>query len=698
MPHLSNLADMAEITAEQVRNEVAAWVAEHWDPELTVADWWVRLADAGYSSPMLPESLGGRGYSRDLAIAVTQALASAKVVGPPTGLGLMLAAPTIAAHGNPDQQARYIRRILDGRDSWCQLFSEPGAGSDLAGLRTIAERDGDEYVITGQKVWTSGGQWADYGMLIARTDSAVPKHQGISYFAFDMHQPGVEVRPLREMTGHAMFNEVFIDEARVSADDLIGGLNNGWAVANTTLMVERASLGSGGGGGMGTAIPGSVAKQLTRRVGDFVGTGSTATAASVGMGTVTRFTGGDIATIIPDVIDSATDQINLGLQYREDKYFVQGGYYGSLYRNHVYGMSWTNWASPTVNSQMMSSAPSNQFHQLNLTGGYNFTPATRLVGSVSYGRNTQNDGFLTDTNHTDAKILEVRADRIQASLAAGRVPVVAGAQGVSTDHDVTFLGRGGSDTTAVALAKALNADACELYTDVSGVYTTDPRVVESARKMNVVTFDELLEMTATGCPKPAMRSVEYAIRHGVKLHVRSAFTWEPGTWVVEEDPNMEHATVRAITHDMSEAKVTVSGVEDRPGVAARLFRALAEESVVVDMIVQNASAHGVTDISFTVPHADLERSMAVVADLQDDLGIKHYEADHEVARVSVIGAGMKSNPGIAASMFECLADAGINIDMISTSAIRISCVVAQDEAERAVAVLHSAYELDTSAY
>jgi len=307
-------------------------------------------------------------------------------------------------------------------------------------------------------------------------------------------------------------------------------------------------------------------------------------------------------------------------------------------------------------------------------------------------------GFLTDTNHTDAKILEVRADRIRRAVEAGRVPVVAGAQGVSTDNDVTFLGRGGSDTTAVALAKALGADACELYTDVSGVFTTDPRVVPEARKMNTISFDELLEMTATGCPKPAMRSVEYAVRHGVKLHVRSAFTWEPGTWVVEEDPTMEQATVRAITHDLSEAKVTVSGVADQPGVAARLFRSLADHGVNVDMIVQNASAEGVTDISFTVPHADLDESMRVVAAVQPELGIREFAAEPGIARVSVIGAGMKSNPGIAASMFECLAEAGINIEMISTSAIRISCVVDQDQAEQAVAVLHAAYELDKSEY
>jgi aspartate kinase len=307
-------------------------------------------------------------------------------------------------------------------------------------------------------------------------------------------------------------------------------------------------------------------------------------------------------------------------------------------------------------------------------------------------------GFVTDTNHTDAKILDVRAGRIRAALDAGRVPVVAGAQGVSTANDVTFLGRGGSDTTAVALAKALDADACELYTDVSGVYTTDPRVVAEARKMHQVSFDELLEMTATGCPKPAMRSVEYARRHGVKLHVRSAFTWEPGTWVTEEDPTMEQAVVAAITHDLSEAKITVSGVPDRPGVAAQLFRALADRSVNVDMIVQNASEKGHTDISFTVPHAELDASLGVVDELRSELGAKDVSSDADIARVSVIGAGMKTNPGIAASMFETLASHGINIDMISTSAIRISCVVAQPEVERAVQVLHEAFELDRSPY
>ncbi|NDH83493.1 MAG: aspartate kinase, partial [Acidimicrobiia bacterium] len=218
-------------------------------------------------------------------------------------------------------------------------------------------------------------------------------------------------------------------------------------------------------------------------------------------------------------------------------------------------------------------------------------------------------GFLTDTTHRNAKILEVNPHRIAAAVAAGKVPVVGGSQGVSTDHDVTFFGRGGSDTTAVALAHALDADACELYTDVPGVFTTDPRLVPEARKMDHISFDELLEMTATGCPKPAMRSVELARSYGVKLHVRSAFSWVPGTWVSEE-PSMENAIISAVTHDTSEAKMTVSGVPDQPGVAAKLFRSLADAGVNVDMIVQNVSDAGATDISFTLPHDQVSAATA----------------------------------------------------------------------------------------
>jgi aspartate kinase len=302
-------------------------------------------------------------------------------------------------------------------------------------------------------------------------------------------------------------------------------------------------------------------------------------------------------------------------------------------------------------------------------------------------------GFITDSTHTNARIVEVRPERVCEAVAAGRVPVVGGAQGVSPDRDVTFLGRGGSDTTAVALAAAIGADACELYTDVSGVYTADPRLVPEARRMGSVSFEELLEMTATGCPKPALRSVEFARRHGVALHVRSSFTWEPGTWVREEDRSMEQAVISAVTSDTSEAKVTVLGVPDSPGVAARLFRPLADRQVNVDMIVQNVSDHGVTDISFTVPRESLELALDTCRDSAVVVGATTVAADPDIAKVSLVGAGMKSNPGVSAHMFEVLAGAGVNIEMISTSAIRITCVVRADKVEDAVVALHDAFEL-----
>ena len=302
-------------------------------------------------------------------------------------------------------------------------------------------------------------------------------------------------------------------------------------------------------------------------------------------------------------------------------------------------------------------------------------------------------GFLTDTSHQNARIVEVRPDRVRASLDAGRVPVIGGSQGVSTDNDVTFLGRGGSDTTAVALANALGADACELYTDVTGVFTTDPRVVPTARRMHSISFDELLEMTATGCPKPSMRSVEYARTHGVRLHVRSAFTWQEGTWVDEEETDMEQAIVSAVTHDTTEAKMTIAGVPDQPGVAATVFRAMADLDVNVDMIVQNVSDHGVTDISFTVPHGDLARSVDLAERLAAKIGATGVSSDDSIARVSVIGAGMRTNPGVAATIFETLSACGVNIQMISTSAIRVSCMVDGDRVEEAVRALHDAFGL-----
>jgi aspartate kinase len=313
-------------------------------------------------------------------------------------------------------------------------------------------------------------------------------------------------------------------------------------------------------------------------------------------------------------------------------------------------------------------------------------PAASFTGSQA--------GIITDTSHGRALILEVRGDRLRESLAEGRVPVVAGFQGVSTERDVTTLGRGGSDTTAVALAAALNAEACEIYTDVPGVFSADPAVVSSARRLPRLSYDEMLEIAASGGRVLALRSVEFARNHEVRLHVRSAFTWEPGTWVEKEDPSMEQAIVSAVTHDESEAKVTLTGVPDRPGVAAQVFRALADHRINVDMIVQNMSLHGTTDISFTVPRADLDKSVDVTREVASAIGARGVEADDDVARVSLVGAGMKTHPGVTATMFEVLAKQGINIEMISTSSIRISCVVRRESVEKAVDELHTAFALE----
>ena len=312
-------------------------------------------------------------------------------------------------------------------------------------------------------------------------------------------------------------------------------------------------------------------------------------------------------------------------------------------------------------------------------------PAASFTGSQA--------GIITDTEHTRAKILEIRPDRLSAAIADGVVPVVAGFQGMSTDKDITTLGRGGSDVTAVALGAALGADVCEIYTDVTGVFSADPRVVPTAKRLERISFDEMNEMAATGGRVLMLRSVEFARNHHVPLHVRSSFTWEPGTWVVEEAESMEQAIVSAVTHDTSEAKVTVAGVPDKPGIAAHLFRALADESINVDMIVQNTSANGTTDISFTVPRVDLEASVAIAEGLRDELGFAEVSSDSSIARLSVIGAGMKSHPGVTATMFETLAGLGVNIEMISTSSIRISCVVDEAVVEDAMRAVHAAYGL-----
>jgi aspartate kinase len=305
-------------------------------------------------------------------------------------------------------------------------------------------------------------------------------------------------------------------------------------------------------------------------------------------------------------------------------------------------------------------------------------------------------GIITDTDHTRAKILEMRPDRIREALADGLVPVVAGFQGVSTEKDITTLGRGGSDVTAVALAAALKADVCEIYTDVTGVFSADPRVVTKARRLAKVSFDEMMEIAATGGRVLMLRSVEFARRHSVPLHVRSSFTWEPGTWIVEEDPTMEEAVVSAVTDDTSEAKLTVGGVPDRPGIAAQLFRELANRGINVDMIVQNTSANGLTDISFTVAKVDLEAASVACEKVKEEIGAAFVTSDDNIGRVSLVGAGMKSNPGVTALMFETLSEHGINIEMISTSSIRISCVLRADKVADAVRYLHTAFGLDAA--
>jgi aspartate kinase len=304
-------------------------------------------------------------------------------------------------------------------------------------------------------------------------------------------------------------------------------------------------------------------------------------------------------------------------------------------------------------------------------------------------------GIITDTVHTKAKILEVKGDRVRESLAEGKVCVVAGFQGISTEKEITSLGRGGSDTTAVALAAALNADACEIYTDVTGVFTADPRIVPQARKLAHVNFDEMLEMAGAGSKVLALRSVEFARNHNVPVHVRSAFTWEHGTWVTSKEPNMEDPIISGVVTDTSEAKFTVVAVPDRPGISAALFEPLAASNVNVDMIVQNTSHDGTTDISFTIPKADVASAQAIVERVAKDVQAQGVEHDAGIAKISLVGAGMKTSPGIAAKMFRVLADEGINIQMISTSTIRISVVTAAADLERAARALHTAFGLDS---
>ncbi len=306
-------------------------------------------------------------------------------------------------------------------------------------------------------------------------------------------------------------------------------------------------------------------------------------------------------------------------------------------------------------------------------------------------------GIVTDVSHTRARILEVRADRVRAALERDHIVLVAGFQGVSTADDVTTLGRGGSDTTAVAVAAALGARECEIYTDVAGVFTADPRIVPAARKLAIVSFEEMLEMAASGAGVLQLRSVEYARNHEVRIHCRSSFDDRPGTVVVSEGESMDHAEkplITAVTHSTSDSMITLIGVRHEPGIAARIFEALAEANVNVDMIDQNVptSAGGDAEISFTVPHEDLRVATGALQPMADEV-FATMRTQREMGKVSIVGAGMRSHPGVAAKVFRVLNDEGVNIEMISTSPIKISCVISRDRVEQAVQALHSAFEL-----
>ena len=304
-------------------------------------------------------------------------------------------------------------------------------------------------------------------------------------------------------------------------------------------------------------------------------------------------------------------------------------------------------------------------------------------------------GIVTDTSHTKARILDVRSERIEAALEDDKIVLVAGFQGVSTSRDVTTLGRGGSDTTAVALAAALGAEECEIYTDVAGVFSADPRLVPDARLLPVVSFEEMLEMSASGAGVLQLRSVEYARNHGVRIHCRSSLDDGPGTVVVSEQDTLEQPLVTAVTHSTGEARITLLGVPDQPGIAGRIFGALADANVNVDMIIQNEPLEGGrrADMSFTVPREDGRLARETLEGIVGELGIEHVASEESMGKVSIVGAGMRSHPGVAATVFSVLGDAGINIEMISTSPIKISCVIDGERVPEAVRGLHDAFGL-----
>lgn len=349
----------------------------------------------------------------------------------------------------------------------------------------------------------------------------------------------------------------------------------------------------------------------------------------------------------------------------------------------------------------VSSAPSRREMDMLLSTGERISCALIAMAIHDLGHEAvsltgSQAGIVTDNSHTNAKIVEIRAHRIHDALEAGQIVLVAGFQGVSLEHNVTTLGRGGSDATAVALAAALGADVCEIYTDVEGVFTADPRIVPDAQKLHFVSYEEMLEMASSGARVLMLRSVEFARNYQVRLHVRSSFSDEPGTWIGKADSRMEHAIISGVTHDVSQARVTLADVPDRPGAAATIFSECAQIGINVDMILQTPAVNGVTDVAFTLPGEELGHVSEPLDRIAAAVGAAGWRLEERVGLVSLVGAGMKTHPGIAARMFSSLAEHDINIGMISTSPIKISCVIPAEQVERAVQALHDAFDLGSA--
>ncbi|ATZ25925.1 aspartate kinase [Streptomyces lavendulae] len=358
-------------------------------------------------------------------------------------------------------------------------------------------------------------------------------------------------------------------------------------------------------------------------------------------------------------------------------------------------------------AEQVSPMPAGREFDMLLTAGERISMALLAMAIKNLGHEAQSftgsqAGVITDSVHNKARIIDVTPGRIRTALDEGNIAIVAGFQGVSADSkDITTLGRGGSDTTAVALAAALDAEVCEIYTDVDGVFTADPRVVKKARKIDWIASEDMLELAASGSKVLLHRCVEYARRYNIPIHVRSSFSGLPGTWVSNENPQgdaqVEHAIISGVAHDVSEAKITVVGVPDKPGEAAAIFRAIADAEINIDMIVQNVSAAstGLTDISFTLPKTEGHKAIDALEKAKGQIGFDSLRYDDQIGKISLVGAGMKTNPGVTASFFQALSDAGVNIELISTSEIRISVVTRQDDVNDAVRAVHTAFGLDS---